>query len=93
MRTANPAFIPRNHLVEEAIQAAITAEDFGLFNRLVDVLAKPYDDQPDAGMFALPPRPRAGGAADVLRDMNKRKTISSDFKTQPHDGSSGQARG
>ena len=28
MRAANPAFIPRNHLVEEAISAAVNDGDF-----------------------------------------------------------------
>ena len=48
MRAANPAFIPRNHLVEEAITHAVGAEDFGPFERLIAVLSRPYDDQPDA---------------------------------------------
>ncbi len=47
MRTANPAFIPRNHRVEEAIRAGV-AGDFAPFERLNDVLARPYDDQPGA---------------------------------------------
>jgi serine/tyrosine/threonine adenylyltransferase len=57
MRLANPAFIPRNHLVEEVIQAAVKESDFAPFERLVTVLSKPYDDQPDAARYALPPRP------------------------------------
>ncbi len=42
MRLANPAFIPRNHLVEEAIAAGEKNQDFERFHALVDVLAKPY---------------------------------------------------
>ena len=57
MRGVNPAFIPRNHLVEEAIAAAVTTGDFSVFERLVAVLAKPYDDQPGPERYALPPRP------------------------------------
>lgn len=57
MRTASPAFIPRNHLVEEVIRAAVDQSDFGPFERLVAVLARPYDDQPDAVRFGQPPRP------------------------------------
>jgi uncharacterized protein YdiU (UPF0061 family) len=45
MARANPAFIPRNHRIEEAIQAAV-ADDLAPFERLVTVLAKPFDDQP-----------------------------------------------
>jgi uncharacterized protein YdiU (UPF0061 family) len=57
MRGANPAFIPRNHLVEEAIAAAQERGDFTPFETLLAVLAKPYEDQPDAGRHAAPPRP------------------------------------
>jgi uncharacterized protein YdiU (UPF0061 family) len=55
MRRANPAFIPRNHQVEAMIGAAIEREDFAPFERLLDVLSRPYDDQPDAAEFAEPP--------------------------------------
>ena len=54
MRRANPAFIPRNHRVEEMIAAAVQREDFAPFERLLDVLSRPYDDQPDAADFAEP---------------------------------------
>jgi len=56
LRAANPAFIPRNHRIEQAIDAAV-AGDFAPFHRLCDVLARPFDDQPDAEDLALPPRP------------------------------------
>lgn len=48
MRRANPAFIPRNHRVEEMIAAA-TAGDLKPLERLRTVLSRPYDDQPEAG--------------------------------------------
>jgi uncharacterized protein YdiU (UPF0061 family) len=54
MRRANPAFIPRNHRVEEAIAAA-TAGDLGPFERLRHVLAGPFDDQPEHAELADPP--------------------------------------
>ncbi|MDA8383544.1 MAG: YdiU family protein [Betaproteobacteria bacterium] len=41
MRTANPAIIPRNHRVEEAIGAAVDAGDLGPTHRFLDVLADP----------------------------------------------------
>jgi serine/tyrosine/threonine adenylyltransferase len=56
MRAANPAFIPRNHLVEEVIQAGLKG-DFAPFERLIEVLSKPFEDQPDAARFTLPPEP------------------------------------
>ena len=57
MRTANPAFIPRNHLVEEAISAAVNNGDFLPFEALLEALARPYEDQPNFGRYAEPPRP------------------------------------
>jgi serine/tyrosine/threonine adenylyltransferase len=55
MRRANPAFIPRNHRVEEMIAAAVEREDFTPFERMLDVLSRPYDDQADAAELAEPP--------------------------------------
>jgi serine/tyrosine/threonine adenylyltransferase len=46
MRLANPAFIPRNHRVEEAIAAAIEG-DLGPFERLRRALAEPFREQPE----------------------------------------------
>ncbi len=57
MNAVNPAFIPRNHRVEQAIQAAMQKNDFAVMNRLMDVLARPYDGQPQAGDWMLPPKP------------------------------------
>jgi serine/tyrosine/threonine adenylyltransferase len=57
MRAANPMFIPRNHLVEEAIAAAVQRRDLAPFEQLLKVLAHPYDDQPDFARYAQPPAP------------------------------------
>jgi serine/tyrosine/threonine adenylyltransferase len=57
MRTVNPAFIPRNHRVEEAIQAAVLSDDFAPFEKVLTVLSKPYDDQPEFAAYADPPEP------------------------------------
>ena len=57
MRRANPAFIPRNHRIEEAIAAATDRDDFAPFETLVRVLARPFDDQPGAAHLADPPEP------------------------------------
>ena len=43
MQSVNPAYIPRNHLVEEVIDAAVSQQDFEPFHKLVDVLARPYE--------------------------------------------------
>jgi uncharacterized protein YdiU (UPF0061 family) len=57
MRTVNPAFIPRNHRIEQAIRAAADDGDFSLFEALNDVLAKPYEDQPKFAAYTAPPQP------------------------------------
>jgi uncharacterized protein YdiU (UPF0061 family) len=57
MRRANPAFIPRNHLVEEAIEAATTRQDFQPFEQLLDVVCRPYDEGPNLERYASPARP------------------------------------
>ncbi|WP_338059920.1 protein adenylyltransferase SelO [Rhizobium freirei] len=57
MRKVNPAFIPRNHRIEQAIEAAVEDGDFSLFEALLKVLAKPYEDQPTFAPYAEPPLP------------------------------------
>jgi len=57
MRDANPVFIPRNHLVEEVIAAAVDTDDFTPLEDLLTVLATPFEDQPGRERFAAPPRP------------------------------------
>ena len=54
MRNANPAFIPRNHRVEAAINAAVNRDDFKPFEELVDILAHPFEERPGAEHYALP---------------------------------------
>ena len=57
MRGANPAFIPRNHLVEEAISAAVHQADFSPFESLLAVLSTPYEDHRAFARHADPPGP------------------------------------
>ena len=57
MRTVNPAFIPRNHLIEAVIDAAVNRDDFAPFEQLLVVLSKPYQDQPTLAGYAEPPKP------------------------------------
>jgi uncharacterized protein YdiU (UPF0061 family) len=54
MRRVNPAFIPRNHRVEEALSAAVERGDYGPFETLRNILSRPYDDQPEFAGFAEP---------------------------------------
>lgn len=57
MRRENPAFIPRNHLVEQAITGAVRRQDFGAFEALLDTVTRPFDERPDLAQFAAPPLP------------------------------------
>jgi serine/tyrosine/threonine adenylyltransferase len=57
MRTANPAYIPRNHRVEAAIAAATEQADFGPFNEMLQVWSRPYEEQPGREGYQTPPLP------------------------------------
>ena len=57
MHSVNPAFIPRNHLIEAVIDAAVNRDDFAPFEQLLVVLSKPYQDQPTLAGYAEPPKP------------------------------------
>jgi len=56
MRRVNPIFIPRNHLVEQALADA-NEGDFAALHRLSRVLADPFTIDRDAVRYAMPPRP------------------------------------
>jgi serine/tyrosine/threonine adenylyltransferase len=56
MRAVNPAFIPRNHRVEAVISAAVANDDYGPFEELLTVLAKPYQDQAEFADYTTPPQ-------------------------------------
>jgi uncharacterized protein YdiU (UPF0061 family) len=53
MDRINPLYIPRNHKVEEALEAA-TEGDLGPFERLVDVLLRPFDERAGLEAYAEP---------------------------------------
>ena len=54
MRANNPAVIPRNHRVEEALKAAGEG-DMTVLTRLLRALEKPYEDIPAHADYAVPP--------------------------------------
>ncbi len=56
MNRVNPVFIPRNHKIEEVIEAGLQ-DDFSLFHEMIEVLAKPYTEQEGYGSYRSPPRP------------------------------------
>jgi uncharacterized protein YdiU (UPF0061 family) len=53
MDRANPVYIPRNHVVEEALTAA-TAGDMAPFHRLVEVVSSPFTERPGLERYAEP---------------------------------------
>jgi uncharacterized protein YdiU (UPF0061 family) len=53
MDRTNPLYIPRNHLVEEALDAA-TAGDLEPVRRLTDVVRRPFDERPGLERYATP---------------------------------------
>jgi uncharacterized protein YdiU (UPF0061 family) len=57
MRMANPAYIPRNHRVEAALAAATERADFGPFEEMLQVLSRPYEEQPGRESYVAPPLP------------------------------------
>jgi uncharacterized protein YdiU (UPF0061 family) len=57
MRRINPAFIPRNHLVEAALDAANSRQDFQPFEDLLAVISRPYDERPELERYSASARP------------------------------------
>ncbi|GAA1866774.1 YdiU family protein [Pseudonocardia ailaonensis] len=53
MDRANPVYVPRNHLVQEALDAAVGGDREPL-DRLVEVLRRPYEERPGLERYALP---------------------------------------
>ena len=56
MKNKNPLVIPRNHLVEKAINEAVEKCDFSMVNDLVEVLKKPFESTKKVNLIE-PPKP------------------------------------
>jgi len=57
MRSVNPAVIPRNHLVEAALDAASRRQNFQPFEELLDAVSRPYEERPELERLTIPARP------------------------------------
>ena len=57
MDSVNPAYIPRNHLIEAMIKSAVDDRDFTPFEGLLAVLASPYEERAGWEAFARAPYP------------------------------------
>lgn len=55
MKNNNPAIIPRNHRVEEALEAAVKQGDYSIMNRLLKVLSVPYAHSCDQDEYTTLP--------------------------------------
>jgi len=54
MRSANPAIIPRNHRVEEALAAAEEHGDLSVLQRLLVALATPFEANANSAYYREP---------------------------------------
>ena len=60
MKRSNPAVIPRNHRVEEALAAAVNDGDYRVMHKLLEVLASPYELSQENQHYAEPPKKDCG---------------------------------
>ena len=78
MEKVNPAFIPRNHLVE----AALSRQDFRPFEELLDVVSRPYEERPGLEQYARPAKAEESvpwtfcGTYAAGRALGTRSTLS-----------------
>jgi uncharacterized protein YdiU (UPF0061 family) len=54
MKRANPCYIPRNHRVEAALDAAVDHNDQAPFERLLAIIRAPFDERPADAEYAEP---------------------------------------
>ncbi len=54
MNRSNPLYIPRNHLVEAALEAAMEQGDLAAFDRLLDVVSNPFVESEGWEAYAEP---------------------------------------
>lgn len=55
MQSNNPSIIPRNHRVEEALEAAVKEGDYSVMDKLIHVLSKPYEYSKEQEDYSTPP--------------------------------------
>jgi uncharacterized protein YdiU (UPF0061 family) len=55
MDKTNPAIIPRNHLVEEALNAAVDSDDLQPLQKLLSAISRPHDPSEDERIFMQAP--------------------------------------
>ncbi|MED2040022.1 YdiU family protein [Bacillus wiedmannii] len=55
MKNNNPSIIPRNHRVEEALEAAVTNGDYSVMEKLLEALSNPYAYATEQEEYCVPP--------------------------------------
>jgi uncharacterized protein YdiU (UPF0061 family) len=55
IRAENPIYIPRNHLVEAALNAAESESDYSQFEQLLAIITNPFTEQQGKEVYAKPP--------------------------------------
>ncbi len=55
MLKCNPAYIPRNHLVELALDRVVVHKDYAPLMKLLSVLSSPFTEKPECSAFQEPP--------------------------------------
>ncbi|MBY5968613.1 protein adenylyltransferase SelO [Halomonas denitrificans] len=56
LSAANPLVIPRNHLVEKAIRAAVDDDDLSVFSSVLAAVTRPHEAPSEAWLMAPPTR-------------------------------------
>lgn len=60
MRNSNPAIIPRNHRVEEALEAAVDHGDYSVMEKLLEVVSSPFEHTSEKADYCIVPGDSAG---------------------------------
>lgn len=55
MKRVNPKYVLRNYLAQNAIMRAVEQRDYSEVDRLLKLLSRPYDEQPEMEDYAAPP--------------------------------------
>ena len=82
MERTNPAYIPRNHLVEEALTAS-TGGDLGAYEQLLEVITHPFESRSGLGALCPAGSGQHRAVPHVLRHLRKGR---SDERDRDHDG-------